>query len=245
MARGELTLPADPSWLSGNEAARASDMSFRKRRTEYLLRRWVAKHAVAARLDLPADLASLARIEVRNAAGGEPEAWVDGRPAGIGLSLTDRAGWAVCLVGRRPRPSAATSSWSSRAAPRSSPTSSPSRSARRFRRPRSQADRDLAANLIWSAKESALKVLRTGLRRDTRSVEVPLAGPALQPGGWAALLVRTAEGAMFPGWWRRRGAFLLTVALRRACATAGRRWRSRPRSPERQPRRTPGSHRPL
>ncbi len=36
----------------------------------------------------------------------------------------------------------------------------------------------LAANLIWPAKESALKVLRTGLRADTRTVEVVLAEPS-------------------------------------------------------------------
>ena len=35
-------------------------------------------------------------------------------------------------------------------------------------------EHDELANLIWCAKESALKVLRTGLRRDTRSVEVEL-----------------------------------------------------------------------
>jgi len=36
--------------------------------------------------------------------------------------------------------------------------------------------RHLLANLVWCGKESALKVLRTGLRRDTRSVEVSLPG---------------------------------------------------------------------
>ena len=66
------------------------------------------------------------------------------------------------------------------------------------------------ANLIWSAKESALKVLRTGLRRDTRTVEVTLAAPRAD--GWGALTVRAVEGTVFPGWWRREGRFLLTVA---------------------------------
>ncbi len=212
LARGEPTLPADLSWLTGDEAARAGDMRFRKRRTEYLLRRWVAKHAIAARVDVPADLASLARIEVRNAAGGEPEAWVDGRPAGIGLSLTDRAGWAVCVVSRRPRRVGCDLEL---VEPRSPAfvrdfLTDPERAT--VRAAGSPADRDLVANLIWSAKESALKVLRTGLRRDTRSVEVRLTGPALQPGGWAGLVVRADEGREFPGWWCRHGSFLLTVA---------------------------------
>ena len=71
-------------------------------------------------------------------------------------------------------------------------------------------DPDVLVNLIWSAKESALKVLQTGLRRDTRSVEVTLHDEAV--GEWRALTVRAVEGPEFPGWWCRHGDFLLTVA---------------------------------
>jgi 4'-phosphopantetheinyl transferase len=71
--------------------------------------------------------------------------------------------------------------------------------------------RDMAANLIWSAKESALKVLGTGLRRDTRSVEVTVAELSPPERTWSELRVRTAEGAGFSGWWRRSGAFVVTA----------------------------------
>jgi 4'-phosphopantetheinyl transferase len=71
--------------------------------------------------------------------------------------------------------------------------------------------RELLANLAWSAKESALKVLRTGLRRDTRSVSVSFP-PGAAVGGWAPMTVRLREGALFPGFWQRFGSFLLTVA---------------------------------
>jgi 4'-phosphopantetheinyl transferase len=66
------------------------------------------------------------------------------------------------------------------------------------------------ANLVWSAKESALKVLRTGLRRATQSVEVDLGGAS--DGDWAPLRVAgTGIAIAFEGWWRRFGPFLLTV----------------------------------
>ena len=69
---------------------------------------------------------------------------------------------------------------------------------------------DAVANLIWSAKESALKVLRTGLRRDTRSVEVSF--PVEKSvDDWHSLRVRTEEGRHLSGWWRQYGEFLLTV----------------------------------
>src|SRR2546421_626349 len=80
-----------------------------------------------------------------------------------------------------------------------------------------------AANLIWSAKESALKVLRTGLRRDTRSVAVSLtaasgaAGGGAEGGGWWPLAVRCGPGPAIQGWWRRDGEFVLTVAAPGRC----------------------------
>lgn len=72
---------------------------------------------------------------------------------------------------------------------------------------------DLMANLIWSAKESALKVPRTGLRRDTRTAEVDLLPSADVPDGvWRPFRVTVADGAEQTGWWIRHGDFVLTVA---------------------------------
>jgi len=70
-----------------------------------------------------------------------------------------------------------------------------------------------AANLMWSAKEAALKVLRVGLRADTRTVLVHV-DESVRPDGWGALVMETVRGEVFPGWWRRDGIFLLTIATR-------------------------------
>ena len=40
-----------------------------------------------------------ARIEVANHPTGAPYVLAEGAPPGLEVSLTDRAGWAVCLVG--------------------------------------------------------------------------------------------------------------------------------------------------
>nr|WP_225956692.1 4'-phosphopantetheinyl transferase family protein [Amycolatopsis lexingtonensis] len=192
-------------WLSPAEAARLGALAHPKRRSELRLSRWTAKHALAAVLGLGTEAAALARIEVRPAATGAPVACHDGVPAPVAVSLTDRADWAVCLTGPpgtalgcdlelvEPRSAAFVRTWFTD----------------RERRAVSAGDRSLLANLIWSAKESALKVLGTGLRRDTRSVEVELG--ATRP-GWSPLVVRAAEGGEFPGWWRRYGEFVLTCA---------------------------------
>lgn len=211
LALGEDALPPGKHWLAPGEAARLAGLRYTKRRTEYLLRRLVAKHAVASVTGRPTDPATLAGIEVRNAPSGAPYVCVGGAPLGVGVSITDRAGWAVCVT---------------------SPTGPPAMGCDlELVEPRTPGflhdfltvaeqrlvashpageERDAAANLIWSAKESALKVLRTGLRRDTRTLEVTPEAP--RGDGWGALTVRAVEGKAFAGWWRRDGRFLLTVA---------------------------------
>jgi 4'-phosphopantetheinyl transferase len=216
LVRGEGQVPPGPQWLTGAEAARAGGMRFTKRRNEYLVRRYAGKCAVAAAIGLPEDPPSLGRIGVLNRRTGAPYVEVDGRSLGLDISLTDRAGWAVCLVGPD---LGAVGVDLEVVEPRSAGF------VRDFLTPTEQAvvagapgadGHDAAANLIWSAKESALKVLRTGLRADTRTVEVTLEDPAGITGaagradGWQRLAVSSRD-TRFPGWWRRDGVFLLTM----------------------------------
>ncbi len=196
-------------------------MRFTKRRTEYLLRRFAGKSAVATTVGLSQDSASLGRIAVLNRMTGAPYVQVDGEALGLDISLTDRAGWAVCLVGPDlgavgvdleivERRSAGFVSDFLTSTEQETVAAAAAAGPDGF---------DAAANLIWSAKESALKVLRTGLRADTRTVEVDPGDPAAivdagsRPAGgspWQRLTV-AAGARTFPGWWRRDGVFLLTV----------------------------------
>jgi 4'-phosphopantetheinyl transferase len=214
LVRGEWDVPSGRSWLTEFEATRAAGMRFTKRRTEYLLRRYAGKCAIAASIGMAQDPASLARIGVLNAPTGAPYVTIDGRRIGTDVSLTDRAGWAVCLVGPD---LGAVGCDLEIVEPRSAGF------VRDFLTPAEQAQvaavpgpdgRDAMANLVWSAKESALKVRRTGLRADTRTVEVSIDDPAAVATGarghWRRLAVATASGPL-PGWWRRDGLFLLTI----------------------------------
>jgi 4'-phosphopantetheinyl transferase len=130
--------------------------------------------------------------------------------------LTDRAGWAICLVGApgdgerlgidlelvEPRTERFVDDYLTPAE-------------QKWVRSRSRNDdRDAAANLVWSAKEAALKVLQVGLRADTRTIEVTVHdGDATDTAGWAPLTM-VGRGERFHGWWRRDGAFVLTIASR-------------------------------
>lgn len=217
---GERSVPEALDWLAAGEIGRVSAMRFTKRRSEWLLARWTAKQTLGAELGIADGPASLARIEIRTIIGGEaqgaPEVFVDGLRYEIGVSLTDRADWAVCVIGAVDELGCDLELVEARS----------DRFVRDYFTPREQAvvtqppfdsSSDAVANLIWSAKESALKVLRTGLRRDTRSVEVSF--PVEQSvDGWQPLRVRTEEGRHLSGWWRQYGEFLLTVVTGRPAA---------------------------
>ncbi len=209
LARGEDDLPAPGEWLTAAERSRAEGLRFAKRRTDFLLSRWTLKLTVAKVLGWPDDSANLARIEGRTAPSGAPQLHIDDRLAGHSVSLSDRAGCSICLVTADTTPVGCDVEL---VEPRSDAfVRDYLTDAERRLVGAAGLDRHKAANLIWSAKESALKVLGTGLRRDTRSVEVALAelNPAQRT--WSQLEVRTNEGAVFPGWWRQSGAFLVTV----------------------------------
>ena len=211
LSQGEVLLPSDDlSWLSVTERERLAAMTYTKRRAEYLLGRWTAKLAVAAVEGLPTASSALASLEVKPASDGAPVAWVGGRALPRRVSLTDRAGWAVCVVS----PSGLEVGCDLELVEHRSRDFvadyfTPAEQALAHAA-RSEGDWQRLTNLIWSAKESALKVLRTGLRRDTRSVEVTLGEGSGDD--WTPLTVSSAEGSTFYGWWRQYGSFILTTA---------------------------------
>jgi len=94
----------------------------------------------------------LSRIAVLNAPSGAPYVLVDGAPAGVDVSISDRAGWAVCVVDGQP-----IGCDLELVEPRSTGF------VRSFLTDAEQAyvaaasDRDVAANLVWSAKATSLR----------------------------------------------------------------------------------------
>jgi 4'-phosphopantetheinyl transferase len=209
LARAQEQLPAASGWLSAAERSYASGLRYPKRRADFLLKRWTLKLAVTRVLGWAEDDAVLARIEGRSGPDGAPELFVDGQPGRRGVSLTDRAGCAACLVADGPaaigcdlelveaRTDAFVRDYLTRPERDFVTAAGPAR--------------DVAANLIWSAKESALKVLHSGLRRDTRSVAVTVADLAAPERAWSPLQVQAIDGITCSGWWRRSGSFVLTA----------------------------------
>lgn len=188
-------------WLSAREREAAAGLRA-KRLQDWRLGRWTAKAAVAAWLDVDAG-----RIEILAAPDGAPEAWVDGRPAPLSISLSHRAGRALAVVAGAP---AAIGCDLELVEPRSDAFVREWLTADEQRRlPGGGRARDVAANLLWTAKEAAAKVRREGLRLDLRRAAVELGRTG---SGWRPLAVAWPEGGTTAGWWREGAGWVMTIA---------------------------------
>jgi len=206
-------VPSEENWLSAGELSLLSGMRIPKRRSDWQLGRWTAKHAVAAYLKLPSGAQTLATIEIRPDASGAPEVFFDNSLAKVSVSLSHRSGIGACAVAPpgtmlgcdleliEPRSEAFVTDYFS--------ADEQTIVARTL-----AADRSRVIALLWSAKESALKALRAGLRLDTRCVSVEgfgIRNLESETGEWQPLRVRYTDGGIFHGWWRNADNRLRTL----------------------------------
>ena len=205
LTRGLADVPEDDAWLSEREREVLSTLRIDKRRTDWRLGRWTAKSAVASWQGV-----ALAAVEVFAAKDGAPEALIDGREAQVALSLSHRAGRGLAAVG------------DARAALGCDLEVIEERSpafVREWLRPAEQEmvgglngeRRDLAANLVWSAKEAVTKVRREGLRLNIRQATVEPGGLSGSAGPWERLRVAWEDGPTALGWWRREPGWVMVV----------------------------------
>jgi 4'-phosphopantetheinyl transferase len=201
-------LPAADDWLGAAEAVRLSGMRFPKRRADWRLGRWTAKHAVSFYLKLPVDPSSLARVEIRAAPSGAPEAFLGNEPAPVTISISHREGRAACAIAGSP---AMLGCDLEIAEPRSDAFATDYFTAEEqdLVAQATEADRWRLLALLWSAKESALKALGEGLRLDTRSVAVDLQ-PHSSAVVWQPLRAEY-DGRVFDGWWRQTDNLVRTM----------------------------------
>lgn len=218
-------VPPDDDWLTLNERADLVKLRFPKRRAEWRLGRWTAKCVLAAyqraksglrtrgivNLDSPDAQAGLYRtIEIRATADGAPEAFLRDKPIPMTLSISHRSEIGFCVI--NPLGSAVGCDVEM-IEPRSEHFVADyfTPEERKLVTQASAQARPWLSTLIWSAKESALKALRQGLRFDTRSVvaEFENTGNAED---WNSLIVRQTEASRtFYGWWRIAGKFVQTI----------------------------------
>jgi 4'-phosphopantetheinyl transferase len=206
-------VPAENQWLSERKGLRLNDMRIPKRRADWRLGRWTAKHAVAACLKLPTEPSSLADIEIRPTSSGAPEVFLQDRRAEIAISLSHSAGTALCTLAP---PGITFGCDLETVEPRSDGFIADyfTDDERELILRSPMQERILLLALLWSAKESALKALRVGLRFDTRCMSVsPVDAWELTNNldAWRSLSIRYSGGTVFHGCWRVQDHLVRTV----------------------------------
>lgn len=199
-------LPEGDDWLGPEEQRVLSGLRFPKRRAEWRLGRFAAKRVVTS----SAGIDDLNRIQILAAEDGAPETWIDGHRIDSAISISHRQGQAACVIAQ----GVSVGCDLEAVEPRSSRFVNDFFTVRERRKLEATVDahRDRHVALTWSAKESVLKVLRVGLRRDTRSVEVEIEDVGAEGIGWHPLRATVSpEGRSFRGWWRQEDALVLTV----------------------------------
>ena len=203
-------IPGSDGWLSDGERAHILQLRTSKRRNDWRLGRWTAKRLLVSFLAETGRQAALSAVEVRARPDGSPAAVLDGEPLPVSISLSHSHGVGLCTVCA---PEVALGCDLELVEPRAPEFLEDYFTAeeKAFVQQRAPEERALFATLIWSGKESALKALREGLRRDTRSVEV-LPGSSDGEGGWRPLAVRChGSPQIFHGWWRPHPPHILTI----------------------------------
>lgn len=205
----EAQLPESNDWLGAREREHLRTLNFLKRRADWRLGRWAAKCTIAALQNMPLDPDLLAPIEICPAPSGAPRVFVHEIPADVTISLSHRAGIAICALARssirlgcdlemiEPHSAAFIADYFT---PEEQDLIERIATTERWR---------LIATL-WSAKESALKALQEGLRRDTRSVVVKSANLPFED-GWSSMQIHSIEGDVFHGWCHESGGLVTTV----------------------------------
>jgi 4'-phosphopantetheinyl transferase len=203
-------LPEGDDWLGSDERKVLAGLRFPKRRVEWRLGRFVAKRALASF----AGIDRLDRVQIVAAEDGAPEAFIDGQRIDSSISISHREDAGACTIAPDARVGCDLEAVEPRSALFVGDFFTERERGAVEKTPVALRDRHVA--LTWSAKESALKVLRVGLRRDTRSVEVEIEDPESRDEGWHPLRATVSpEAQCFHGWWRQDEEAVFTIVCDR------------------------------
>ena len=212
-------LRSDLDWLTQGERARLDGFRFEKRRRDWLLGRWAAKTVLLEVTGL--SQRDINRFEISSAPDGAPLPMLDGKRCRVQLSLSHSNDRAFATVSRSKN---ALGCDIELVEPRSAEFVDTyfTASERDYVERVEPGSRDSLVTLIWSAKESTLKALHTGLQVDTRSVEVHDDGDSAD-GGWRVARTISADAGEFKCLWRIDDKFVLSIVTRDAVETPIRR----------------------
>jgi len=218
--------------LSEREQKLLAALRIGKRRRDWLIGRWTAKHLLQAYIERQTGIRPpLNTLTVANDPDGAPRAILDlripildcdldlkSKIQNLKLSVSHCNGSAFCAL--TDTPDLRIGADIERVERRSAQFAEDYFTAHELDQVRAAqpASRDTMVTLIWSAKEAALKALRLGLTVDTRSVICSFGIPE-HVDDWIGFdiacdrrLLGLPSAPVLTGWWRQMSSYVLTLA---------------------------------
>lgn len=209
---------APPGLLHPVEQRRLAELKLSKRRSEWLIGRWTAKHLLQACLERDLKLRlPLNAIGIYNDARGAPVAMADGGSRivewAISISHSHEHGFSAALPDTSIGLGADIEHIELRDWRFVEDYFTPDEIDRVRVAPIERRETFITA--IWSAKEAALKALRLGLTIDTRRVHCAIDPRRYSDHDWLEFSITCASSytAILRGWWRMWEDSVLTVAV--------------------------------
>jgi 4'-phosphopantetheinyl transferase len=202
----------DNRWLSAAEMRHLDTLRVEKRRADWRLGRWTAKRALFEFWHPPPQ--TFGEVEIIASGSGAPEVFLHHKPAAVSISLSHRAGTAACAISSS---DVALGCDLELVEPRSNAFIEDYFTTQEhsliFMAPLESLWQTVA--LLWSGKESAMKVLRTGLRINTRRLIVSIDEKASSEldgdSSWYPMQVCYEAKHILHGWWRVSGKLVKTL----------------------------------
>jgi 4'-phosphopantetheinyl transferase len=212
-----------PGLLSKEETAVFNELKILKRRQDWLLGRWTAKHLLREMIQQKLGrIVALDAISILAGEDGAPTVDLKSQSAihdsRFTVSISHSQGSSFCATVERPN-------WPlgadiERIEPRAANFAADffTEEEQAFIQESRPELVDALVTTIWSAKEAALKAIRQGLRLDTRSVSCQIEALYALPKAWTALRLlwkQQADEGQLPslsGWWKVDGPFVVTLA---------------------------------
>lgn len=199
--------PGNNDWLSDREKVILDRLRFVKRRSDWRLGRWTAKKTIRTFFK---NSPEFEEIEILPDEDGSPRAYMSGDHVPFSISISHSNSIAMCCLFPKGFNLGCDIEYIEERSENFLAdyfTNTELNLVRQSENPHKK----ITANLIWSAKESALKTLKEGLRLDTRSVCV-LLEKVERDAKWFPLQIAVNEKYELYGWGRVGENFVQTIA---------------------------------
>lgn len=203
----------DLEWLSPTEFARQQTFRFPKRKQEWLSGRHTAK-SLLLKTSKHLQNCQFSDFSIENYANGSPNVIRNGEILPGSVSISHRSGFASAAWAPNPNDKIGIDLELIEPKPASFVEDYFTLFELRNVLKQKPEDQPLISSLTWSAKEAVMKALQTGLRIDTRQIEIQIPSGA-ESNGWKKL-----EISVYPGgyqsenlFWRQSGSIIITVAI--------------------------------